>query len=87
MNILYFWPEPENITKKIAKILKPRGKFIVAFEDIAQLEQKPLSNEVFRLYSKGDVMNLLINAGFSSGVSIESREIGTSVLHCVVAIK
>ncbi len=87
VNTLYFWPEPENTAQKIADILKPGGKFVLAFEDIAQLEQKSLSNEVFRLYSKGEVKNLLIRSGFSGGVSIESRMIGTSVLHCVVAKK
>jgi ubiquinone/menaquinone biosynthesis C-methylase UbiE len=87
VNTIYFWPEPENTTKNIADILKPEGMFVVAFEDIAQLEQKQLSNEVFRLYSKDDVKNLLINAGFSKGVSIKSREIGSTVLHCAVAIK
>lgn len=87
VNTIYFWPEPENTTKNIADILKPEGMFVVAFEDIAQLEQKQLSNEVFRLYSKDDVKNLLINAGFSKGVNIKSREIGSTVLHCAVAIK
>ncbi|MCP3873442.1 MAG: class I SAM-dependent methyltransferase [Desulfobacteraceae bacterium] len=87
VNTLYFWPEPENTAQKIADILKPGGKFLLAFEDIAQLEKKSLSNEVFRLYSKGEVKNLLIRSGFSGGVSIESRMIGTSVLHCVVAKK
>ena len=87
VNTIYFWPEPENTTKNIADILKPEGMFVVAFEDIAQLEQKQLSNEVFRLYSRDDVKNLLINAGFSKGVNIKSREIGSTVLHCAVAIK
>lgn len=87
VNTIYFWPEPESTTKNIADILKPEGMFVVAFEDIAQLEQKQLSNEVFRLYSKDDVKNLLINAGFSKGVSIKSREIGSTVLHCAVALK
>jgi ubiquinone/menaquinone biosynthesis C-methylase UbiE len=87
INTIYFWPEPETTAKNIANILKPGGMFVVAFEDIAQLEQRQLSNEVFRLYSKDDVKNLLINAGFSKGVSIKSREIGSTVLHCAVAIK
>ena len=40
-----------------------------------------------RKYSKGDVKNLLINAGFLSNVSIKSKKIGSSTLHCVVGIK
>lgn len=87
VNTIYFWPEPENTAKKIVDILKPGGMFVVAFEDNEQLKQRQLDNEVFRLYSKDDVKNLLINAGFSKGVSIKSREIGSTVLHCAVAIK
>jgi ubiquinone/menaquinone biosynthesis C-methylase UbiE len=86
-NTLYFWPEPEHTAKKVADILKPDGKFLVAFEDIAQLEKKGLSEEVFRLYSKDDVRELLMHSGFSGGVRIESREIGSSIYHCAVATK
>lgn len=87
VNTIYFWPEPETTFEKIAKILKPGGLFFVAFEDIAQLEKKSLNSEVFSFYSKSDVKNLLINAGFSSSVSIESKEIRSTVLHCAVATK
>ena len=87
VNTIYFWPEPEYTTKKIADILKPQGMFLVAFEDIAQLKEKPLSEDVFHLYSKNDVKNLLINAGFSSGVNVESRKVGSSLFHCVVGVK
>ncbi len=87
VNTIYFWADPENTAKKIANILKPGGKFVAAFEDIALLKLRQLSNEVFRLYSKDDVKNLLTNFGFSRGVSIKSREFGESVLNCAIAIK
>ena len=69
------------------KILKPDGKLILAFEDIEQLKKKKLNQEVFHLYSTGEVEDLLINAGFSKNVSIVSRKKGKSIFHCVVAIK
>lgn len=87
VNTIYFWTKPENTAKKVADLLKPGGKFVAAFEDIAQLEQRQLSNEVFHLYSKDDVKNLLVDAGFSNGVSIKSREFRSSVLNCAIAIK
>ncbi len=87
INTIYFWEEPENTVKKIADILEPGGTFVVAFEDIAQLEQRQLNSEIFRLYSKDDVKDLLLNSGFSNGVSIKSREFGSSVLNCAIAIK
>ena len=87
INTLYFWSEPVHTAKKIAEILKPDGKLILAFEDIEQLRQRKLNQEVFHLYSTGEVQDLLINAGFSKKVSIVSRKKGKSIFHCVVAIK
>ncbi len=51
VNTLYFWPAPEKTAQKIADLLKPGGKFVVAFGDKAQLKQKSLSKDVFNLYS------------------------------------
>ncbi|MBT8350281.1 MAG: class I SAM-dependent methyltransferase [Deltaproteobacteria bacterium] len=87
VNTLYFWPDPVHTARKIAEILKPDGKLIVAFEDIEQLKQRKLNPEVFHLYSNGEVQNLLIKAGFSKDVSIVSRKNGKSIFHCAVAIK
>ena len=87
INTLYFWPEPVHTAKKIAKILKPDGKLILAFEDIEQLKQRNLNQEVFHFYSKGEVQDLFINAGFSKNVNVVSRKKGKSIFHCVVAIK
>ena len=87
VNTIYFWTDPANTTKKIANILKPGDKFVAAFEDIAQLKNKNLNTEVFQLYSKNDVKNLLTNSGFSHGVRIESREFGSSILNCAIAQK
>ncbi len=87
VNTIYFWPKPENTAKKIAAILKPQGQFVVAFVDKNQLEQRNLNENVFHFYSEDDVKNLLISAGFSGDVSIESRMRGKSVFHCVVAKK
>jgi hypothetical protein len=60
---------------------------ILAFEDIEQLKQRKLDQEVFHLYSKDEVQELLINAGFSKNVSIVTRKKGKLIFHCVVAIK
>ncbi len=87
VNTLYFWPSPAHTAKKIANILKPDGKLVLAFEDIEQLKQRKLNHDVFHLYSKDEVQDLLINAGFSKNVSIVSRKKGKSLFHCIVAIK
>ncbi len=87
VNTLYFWAEPEKTVQKIANVMKPGGKFIVAFGDKAQLKQKPLSKDVFNLYSKEEVKDLLMNNGFSGEVTVKTKKIGASILHCGVAIK
>jgi hypothetical protein len=66
---------------------KPEGRLFLAFENIEQLKHRKLNHEVFHLYSKGEVKDLLINAGFSKSVSIESRQKGNLIFHCAVAIK
>jgi ubiquinone/menaquinone biosynthesis C-methylase UbiE len=87
VNTLYFWPSPVHTAKKIADILKPDGKLILAFEDIEQLKQRKLNQDVFHFYSKDEVQELLINAGFSNNVNIASRKKGNLVFHCVIAKK
>ncbi len=87
VNTLYFWPSPTSTAKKLAEILKPGGKLILAFEDIEQLKRRNLNQDIFNLYSKDEVQDLLINAGFSHNVKIVSRKKGNLNFHCVVAIK
>jgi ubiquinone/menaquinone biosynthesis C-methylase UbiE len=87
VNTIYFWPEPAKTVRKVANILKPGGLFILAFEDIKQLEKRNLNKDVFRLFSTADLKNLLANSGFFSGINIESRTKGKSIFHCVVAKK
>jgi ubiquinone/menaquinone biosynthesis C-methylase UbiE len=87
VNTLYFWPSPASTTKKLAEILKPGGKLVLAFEDIGQLKRRNLNQDVFNLYSTDEVQDLLINAGFSHNVKIASRKKGKLSFHCVSASK
>jgi ubiquinone/menaquinone biosynthesis C-methylase UbiE len=87
INTIYFWHKPEFTAKKIADITKPDGFFIAGFEDMAQLEQRNLDADVFKIYSTEEVKNLFIEAGFSSGVTVESRKKGKLAFHCIVARK
>jgi ubiquinone/menaquinone biosynthesis C-methylase UbiE len=87
INTLYFWSNPKHTARKILAILKPKGRLVLAFEDIEQLKQRNLSSDIFHLYSKDSIQDLLISAGFSSDIRIESKKRGDSVLHCAVAQK
>ena len=87
VNTIYFWEDPQKTAQKAASVLKPGGSFIVAFEDHKQLEQRNLNKDVFSIYTPEDVQSLLIDAGFSSEVRIESKSKGNLTFHCVVAVK
>lgn len=85
VNAVYFWSQPENTARRIARILVPGGIVALAFEDIMQLRKKKLSTEVFRLYTVEEVRELLTNAGFMSDIEVVTRKRGKSLYHCVVA--
>ena len=87
VNTLYFWNRPEYTVKKIAEILMPKGKLYLAFEDIEQLKKRNLNQQIFKLYTKDEVQNLLFNTALFKKVSTVSRNNGKSLFHCVVAIK
>jgi ubiquinone/menaquinone biosynthesis C-methylase UbiE len=87
INTIYFWSKPEYTAQKIASITTPGGFFVAGFEDMQQLEQRNLDSDVFKIYSTEEAKNLFVEAGFSSGVTIESRTKGKLVYNCVVARK
>lgn len=87
VNGLYFWNHPDHILKKTMDLLKPGGRFILAFEDIDQLKRKNLSADVFRLYTRSEVLEMLASCGASGKVAIETRERKNQLFHCAVAIK
>ncbi len=87
VNTIYFWKNPDFTTKKIVEILKPKGKLVIGFEDIEKLEQRKLDDDIFHLYSKADVKKLLLKAGFLNGINIKTKQHGSSVINCVIAIK
>ena len=83
VNTLYFWENPEKTIRKVAGILKPAGRLVLAFED------KPgkKNDSIFKIYTKEEVHDFLIQGGFLGGVTMNSRKKGKEVLHCAVAIK
>ena len=86
-NTIYFWAHPDRCVQKIWRILKPGARFLLAFEDKAQLEKRPLDADVFHIYHQDEVQQLLNRNGFSREIKIISREIRSQRFHCVVAVK
>lgn len=87
VNTLYIWNNPVGVVKKVFEILEPGAQFVVAFEDINQLEKRKLSDDVFQLYTVYAVKKLLTSAGFLNGVRIETRKKRKLSFHCAVSIK
>jgi ubiquinone/menaquinone biosynthesis C-methylase UbiE len=86
-NTIYFWPDARHTANKMADLLVPNGKVFIAFEDKKQLEKRNLDENVFSLYSKDEVRDLLLDAGFSPDVRIETREKRELLYHCAIATK
>ena len=85
-NTIYFWEDPIENFKEILRILTPGGKLVVGFRDKAQINNLPLSHDVFNAYTRDEVNMLLLNAGFAD-VRIEAKEGKGLVSYCAVATK
>lgn len=83
VNTIYFWENPDKTINKIAEILKSKGKLVLAFED----KPRKKNSNIFKVYTKEGVHDLLIKCGFLGGVTMNSRKKGKAVFHCAVAIK
>jgi ubiquinone/menaquinone biosynthesis C-methylase UbiE len=87
VNTIYFWENPEATLAKICRELKPGGRLVIGFHAKDEMEQKPLSADVFRYYSPEDVIDLLqANGGFSEAVAI-SRDAQKMTCYCAVGTK
>lgn len=87
VNTIYFWTSPGITANKIFQVLKPGGKLIIGFEDKAQMESKPISKDVFRIYSTEEVKAMLFAAGFNREINIASETWNKLIYHCAVAVK
>ena len=66
---IYFWPDIKNTFKKILKIIKPNGKFIIAqgTDGNHPDDEKWLNTiEGMKLYTPQELENYLLDAGFGN---------------------
>jgi SAM-dependent methyltransferase len=68
---VYFWPDPETAFLEIYRKLKPSGVFLVACEARKPesgkkhfLEDADTENGTFRVFGRGEMSDILCNAGF-----------------------
>lgn len=87
VNTIYFWRHPESLLHKAMHALIPGGRFVVAFEDISQLQKKQLNADVFRLYTIRKVNQLIASCELAEQVCIQTREDRGQLFHCAVATR
>ena len=71
-NTIYFWPNPEQNIKELARVMKSGGKIVIAYRSRTFLDQIELTQFGFTKFDKQDVEHLLTIAGF--------KQINTSVI-------
>jgi len=86
INTLYFWKSPKEYFAEMFRVIKPGGTIAIGFRDDEQMRNLNLSEDIFGSYSKNDVVNLLLDAGFQNA-QIKEKEGVPFVSYCGVATK
>ncbi|HEY0028195.1 MAG TPA: class I SAM-dependent methyltransferase [Allosphingosinicella sp.] len=66
LNSLYFWPDPKASLAELARVVKPGGKLLLAFEPPEELRKWPGHRHGFRLFEVAEVRALMEGAGFGA---------------------
>jgi SAM-dependent methyltransferase len=65
VNSLYFWPDPAAALAELARVVKPGGRLVLAFEPAGELRKWPGHRFGFRLFEVAEVRALMEAAGFA----------------------
>jgi ubiquinone/menaquinone biosynthesis C-methylase UbiE len=87
VNTVYFWKEPDMTISKMHRILKPAGKLVIGFHDKSEMEEMPLSTDVFRYYSTKDLTELLSTHGTLNNIHVVSKRGKEKTCYCAVGTK
>ncbi|MDB5272748.1 MAG: SAM-dependent methyltransferase [Chitinophagaceae bacterium] len=74
INTIYFWSNPSEELTEIHRVLKPNGKFLLTVRSKYTMENIPVTQFGFKLYSKELLMDLLNTTGFEVINVLEKEE-------------
>lgn len=64
VHTLYFWGQPHDHLREIRRVLKPGGRFCLAFGDRSFMQDLPFTPYGFTLYSQAAATTVLSETGF-----------------------
>jgi len=70
VNTLYFWSDPDKSINEVLKVLKPNGKFIVAYRSKKFIDNMKLEKHGFTGYDAADLESLFNKSKFKHCESI-----------------
>ena len=74
INTIYFWSNPSVELTEIHRVLKPKGKFLLTVRSKLTMENIPVTQFGFKLYSKELLTDLLTATGFEVTQVVEKEE-------------
>ena len=66
INTIYFWPDTLQGLAEIRRVLKPGGLAVIAVRSRENMQRVALTQHGFRLFSPGEVTELLKQSGFTN---------------------
>lgn len=64
VHTMYFWPDPVRQLTELRRVLRHGGRFVLGFRPRENAASKDFPETVYRFYSRGEVEQMLVQAGF-----------------------